>query len=146
MQLATQICSKKNLSLVSFETLREKNCFSDLTNSKLLIFGQGHLNTRDSLLGLKYLGLRFWTSISNEGPDPMKYTQCASNVDQTFLEDFKNASHWMIPNNMNSLKKRCVAFEMSTNMSGFQQYNCIFAKMPYICEVSVLCFFSKKDK
>jgi hypothetical protein len=90
-------------------------------------------------LELLYLGSRFWTSISNEGPDKTHYRQCASELNMQFPAELKELSHWTQPVAKFTQLQRCLAYKISNplfdNATGFQHESCTAARLTYVCEV-----------
>lgn len=90
------------------------------------------------IAGLSLLGSKFWTSISNEGPDKNEYQHCASNLNKTFNPDLMNVSLWATAAAKIPALQRCVAYKSNKSdpIFGFIHESCDKVSLPYVCEVS----------
>jgi hypothetical protein len=95
---------------------------------------------------LKFLGRRFWTSISNEGPNIKNYLQCASKVTKTLPSEFKNETFWVKKKSNTPKLQRCLALkvEIEDNILVFQHKSCTIDKQIFICEVNAGLIYSSK--
>jgi hypothetical protein len=132
---------------VSYETIFERNCFDGLLPRKIILESIQN-NEISKFIGLSLLGSKFWTSISNEGPDIKEYLQCASNLNKAFIPDLLNVSFWANAIAKTQKLQRCLAYKSSKSdpTVGFIHESCDKVSLPYICEVGASIVSSKNTQ